>query len=108
MERLIVVVGHGDFDYYEETLPAVYESKEKFLSDFEAKLLEIVIDKKGELTYDDKFSLGGVNFTASDFYHVAVLIYGKKSGRPLKSHEIFNLPEVYTLDEFFASVEKPA
>lgn len=108
MERLIVVYGHGSFDHYEETLPAIYESKERFLSDFEDKLVEMVIDKKGKLEYTDKFSLGGVNFVACDFYQIVTLMSGPKSNRPLKTQELFETPDVYTLDEFFAPVENNA
>lgn len=60
--------------------PAVYESKEKFLQDFEVKLSENLID----------FKLGGTTFWSHQFKHRNKIL----------------LPQLHTLDEWFATCEK--
>jgi hypothetical protein len=68
------------------TIPVVYKSKEAFIADFESKMTE---------KEESVFTLGGQLFEKGDFLN-------RDSRSKVISHW---LPEIFTLDEWFAKIE---
>ena len=106
--RLIIKYDHGSQDSYTEvTRPIRYESKEKFLKEFESKFNEITITNFHD-TYP--FLIGDYKF-----YHEEHRIMTFKNHPDLPKYldydDVSNftidvkLPMVYTVDEWFEKVE---
>jgi len=106
--RLIIEYDHGSQDAYAEVVrPIIYESKDKFLEDFESGFNKIEVKD----LYDyQSFKVGGHEFSHDEHRIIKFkdhpdmpkyLDYGNVANSAFQ----IRLPEVYTVDEWFDEVE---
>lgn len=106
--RLIIEYDHGSQDSYTEVVrPIIYESKDKFLQDFELEFNEIEVKDFYDYQF---FTVGNYEFVHDE--HRIVRFKGNQEyPNYLDYDHIENfaidikLPEVYTVDEWFDEVE---
>jgi len=80
MEKLIVIWQKSDFYHTDMPTPVLYESPERFLSDFAAAIRAGVAAREPEIKF------AGVEWVCDDFYY---------------NNDVIMYPDVFTVDEWF-------
>jgi hypothetical protein len=89
----------GDTCSNDHVQPIEYESEDAFLSDFEQKLTEVLKADEGE------FIFAGIRWDVYGFFFVEEMIRPKS--KEIKQRRIISLPQVRTLDKWFADESAP-
>ena len=103
MEKIVVVYNSGDgYSYpFTETVPLEYSSTAALLCNFADWMAECIDKVAGTQNYPiGEFKVGSCKFNCVDFCYMI----DKKAGDRSKDHKwAIDLPEIYTLDEWFAA-----